>query len=92
MLIGIIFSMYLPGVSIWLDQFKIGNMSIPIGICLFLMRYPALLNFQMAELKKLAKAPKPILLTLFSNWVIAPIITALLAYYFLDGNDQLIIA
>jgi len=92
MLVGICFSIYLPTVSGWLDQFKIGNVSIPIGICLFLMMYPALLNFQMKELKKLAKAPKPILLTLVSNWVIAPIITAGLAYYFLEGNNQLIIA
>jgi len=82
MLIGIGFSIYLPGISTWLDSFKVGNVSIPIGICLFLMMYPALLNFQMSEVKKLAKAPKPILLTLFSNWVIAPLITAGLAYYF----------
>ena len=54
--------------------------------------YPALLNFQIGELKKLAKAPKPILLTLFSNWIIAPLVTAFLAYYFLEGKDQLIIA
>lgn len=56
------------------------------------MMYPALLNFQIGELKKLAKAPKPILLTLFSNWIIAPLVTAFLAYYFLEGKDQLIIA
>ena len=55
------------------------------------MMYPALLNFQIGELKKLAKAPKPILLTLFSNWIIAPLVTAFLAYYFLEGKDQLII-
>ncbi|MDG1914519.1 MAG: bile acid:sodium symporter [Crocinitomix sp.] len=61
-------------------------------MCLFLMMYPALLNFQIGELKKLAKAPKPILLTLFSNWIIAPLVTAFLAYYFLEGKDQLIIA
>ena len=92
MLLGIGLSIYLPGVSLWLDAWKIGNVSVPIGICLFLMMYPALLNFQMSEVKKLAKAPKPILLTLFSNWVIAPVVTAGLAYYFLEGKDQLIIA
>lgn len=92
MLIGVGFSQYLPGVSIWLDEWKVGNVSIPIGICLFLMMYPALLNFQMSEVKKLAKAPKPILLTLLSNWIIAPAVTAFLAYYFLSGKDQLIVA
>jgi len=92
MFLGIGVSIYIPNVSIWLDEWKVGNVSAPIGICLFLMMYPALLNFQTSELKKLAKAPKPILLTLFSNWIIAPIIAAGLAYYFLEGKDQLIIA
>jgi ACR3 family arsenite transporter len=40
----------------------------------------------------LAKNPKPIILTLMSNWIWAPIVTALLAYYFLAGHDQLIVA
>ncbi len=92
MLVGIGFSLYIPGVSIWLDEWKWGNVSVPIGICLFLMMYPALLNFQMSEVKKLAKSPKPILLSLLSNWVVAPLVTAGLAYYFLEGKDQLIVA
>lgn len=92
MLIGVALAEFLPNVSIWLDEWKIGNVSIPIGICLFLMMYPALLNFQMKEVRKLAKAPKPILITLFSNWIIAPIVTVVLANYFLEGHDQLIVA
>ncbi len=92
MLAGIGLSVYSPGISIWLDEWKIGNVSVPIAICLFLMMYPALLNFQMNEVKKLAKAPKPVLLSLLSNWLVAPVITAGLAYYFLEGKDQLIVA
>lgn len=91
MLIGVGFSIFIPGFSVWLNNWKVGNVSVPIGICLFLMMYPALLNFQMNEVKKLLKAPKPILLTLISNWIVAPIITALLAYYFLEGRNQLIV-
>ena len=75
-----------------MDEWKVGNVSVPIGICLFLMMYPALLNFQMGEAEKLLKAPKPIILTLLSNWIIAPLVTAILAYYFLEGRDQLIVA
>ncbi len=65
---------------------------MPIGICLFFMMYPALLNIQLSELKKLAKNPKPILLTLVSNWMVAPLVTAFLAYTFLGGQDQLVVA
>jgi len=92
MLIGVGFSVYIPGFSVWLNNWKIGNVSIPIGICLFLMMYPALLNFQMNEVKNLLKAPKPILLTLLSNWIVAPIVAAALAYFFLEGKNQLIVA
>jgi ACR3 family arsenite transporter len=56
------------------------------------MMYPALLNLQIKELKKLFHHPRPILLTILSNWVIAPIITTFLAYFFLAGHDQLIVS
>ena len=92
MLIGIFLAQYFPGLSSIMNKWKIGNVSIPIGVCLFLMMYPALLNFKISEVKKLLKAPKPIVLTLLSNWLIAPLVTAVLAYYFLEGHDQLIVA
>jgi ACR3 family arsenite transporter len=44
------------------------------------------------ELKKLLHNPKPIILTILSNWIWAPLITAWLAYFFLAGQDQLIIS
>jgi len=92
MAVGLLLSQYLPGLSRAIDSWQIRGISIPIGICLFLMMYPALLNIQLEELKKLAKNPKPIILTLFSNWIIAPSVTALLAYLFLTGHDQLIVS
>lgn len=92
MLIGILLADYFPSLSQEINDWKVGNVSIPIGVCLFFMMYPALLNFQLNEAKKLLKAPKPIILTLFSNWVLAPAVTALLAYFFLEGRDQLIVA
>ena len=92
MLIGILLADYFPSLSQEINEWKVGNVSIPIGVCLFFMMYPALMNFQLNESKKLLRAPKPIILTLFSNWVLAPAVTALLAYYFLEGRDQLIVA
>ena len=84
MFIGLLLSQFLPSFGEWLNDWKVGNVSVPIGICLFFMMYPALLNFQLKEVKKLMQAPKPILLTLFSNWVFAPLVTAGLAFYFLE--------
>jgi ACR3 family arsenite transporter len=92
MLAGILMSEYLPWISKAIDNFQIWDISLPIGICLFLMMYPAVLNLKGSELKKLGTNPKPIILTLISNWFIAPIVGLALANLFLTGNDQLIVA
>ncbi|MFX0105942.1 MAG: arsenic resistance protein [Candidatus Hodarchaeota archaeon] len=83
-LIGIIFSQIIPGISEAINALSIGQISIPIGICLFFMMYPAMLNLQVSELKKLGKNPKPIILTLVSNWLIAPFIGLLMVRLFLQ--------
>jgi ACR3 family arsenite transporter len=92
MAIGVLFSLYLPALGQAFDAWQIRGISVPIGILLFFMMYPALLNVQIKELKKLMQNPKPILLTTISNWIVAPIVTAYLAKYFLAGYDQLIVA
>jgi ACR3 family arsenite transporter len=92
MVVGVILSQTVPGISQAIDSWQIRGISIPIGICLFLMMYPALLNLQVSELKKLGRNPKPILLSLFSNWIVAPAVAALLAKLFLRGNEQLMVA
>ncbi|MFX1329701.1 MAG: ACR3 family arsenite efflux transporter [Promethearchaeota archaeon] len=91
-LIGIILSQIIPGISKAINSFSIGQISIPIGICLFLMMYPAMLNLQVSELKKLGRNPKPIILTIVSNWLIAPFAGLLMARVFLQGYEQLIVA
>lgn len=92
MILGLVLSQVFPALSIAINNWQIYGISIPIGICLFLMMYPALLNLQMSELKKLSKNPKPFILTIFSNWIVAPIVTVVLAYIFLQGHDQLIVS
>jgi len=91
-LIGILISQIFPGISDLINSIKIGEISVPIGICLFLMMYPAMLNLQVLELKKLGKNPKPIILTIISNWLIAPFVGLLMARIFLQGYELLIAA
>lgn len=92
MALGLVLSQYFPALSTTINDLQVSGISIPIGICLFLMMYPALLNFQIEELKKLFHSPKPIILTLFSNWILAPLVTVFLANLFLLGHDQLIVS
>ena len=44
MIVGLALSQTVPGLSQALNDWQIGGISVPIGICLFLMMYPALLN------------------------------------------------
>jgi len=90
--IGIVLSQLVPQISLAIDSLKIGQISIPIGICLFLMMYPAMLNLKGSELKKLGKNPKPIILTLISNWLVAPFVGLAMVKLFLQGNEQLSVA
>jgi ACR3 family arsenite transporter len=92
MAIGLLLSQVLPGLSIAINSWQYMGISIPIGICLFLMIYPALLNIQLSEIRKITKAPKPIVLTILSNWILAPVVTVILANMFLAGHDQLIVS
>ena len=87
-IIGIALSQFIPQISQAINSLQIGGISIPIGICLFLMMYPAMLNLQASELKKLGKNPKPIILTLVSNWLIAPFVGLAMANIFLPGDSE----
>jgi len=90
--VGILLSQTVPGIGETIDSWQIRGISVPIGICLFLMMYPAMLNLQVAEVKRLRENPKPILLSLVSNWIIAPLVAVTLANLFLKGNEQLNVA
>ncbi|MFX1310796.1 MAG: arsenic resistance protein [Promethearchaeota archaeon] len=85
---GIILSQLIPQISETIDALQIGGISIPIGICLFLMMYPAMLNIQASELKKLGRNPKPIIMTIVSNWLIAPFVGLAMVNIFLPGSSE----
>jgi ACR3 family arsenite transporter len=92
MVLGILLSQTIPNLGETINSWQISGISIPIGICLFLMMYPAMLNLKASELKKITKNPKPIVLTLISNWLIAPLVAFILAKIFLTDFDQLFFA
>ena len=92
MILGIVFSQVFPWISPVINSLSFAGISIPIGIALFVMMYPALLNLDFGEMQKLRDRPWPIVLTLVSNWLIAPFIAASLANIFLQGYPQLIVA
>lgn len=80
---GIMLGRLAPQVAIKLDAMSVYNVSIPIAICLFFMMYPIMVKIDFSEVVKVAKSPKPVLLTLFINWAIKPFTMYLFAYLFL---------
>ncbi len=92
MLAGVILSQY-TNIGQHIESFSIrGISSVPIGICLFFMMYPAVLNLKGSELKKLKHNPKPILLTMAANWLVAPLVGFCMAKLFLSDHDELFVA
>jgi ACR3 family arsenite transporter len=90
-LVGVLLSAY-TNTGARIEELSVRGISIPIGICLFFMMYPAVLNLKGSELRKVRNHPKPILLTFFSNWVVAPLVGFVLAKIFLADHDELFVA
>ncbi len=52
--------------------------------------YPTVVGIRFSDIKKAGKNPKPLLVTIIANWVIAPPLMTLFANIFLAGNPQYI--
>ncbi|MFT7619980.1 MAG: ACR3 family arsenite transporter [Planctomycetota bacterium] len=91
MIAGVLLSQY-TNLGDRIEALSVRGISVPIGICLFFMMYPAVLNLKGSELRKLKNNPKPILLTFFSNWILAPLVGFGLAKLFLSDHDELFVA
>jgi len=71
-IIGLLLGRFLPSFGEYLDSLKYAQLSIPIGICLFFMMYPTVVGIAFSDVRKAVKKPKPMLLTIIANWLIAP--------------------
>jgi len=81
--VGIILGRLFPDMALILDRMSVAQVSIPVAICLFFMMYPIMVKIDFAEVVRAGKTPKPVLLTLFANWVIKPFTMVGIATFFL---------
>ncbi len=88
--VGLLIGKFLPEFGQFMDSLKFRQLSIPIGILLFFMMYPTVVGIRFSDIRKAANRPKPLLVTIIANWVIAPILMTFLANTFLAGNPQYI--
>jgi ACR3 family arsenite transporter len=87
---GLLIGRFLPQFGQFMDSLKFNKLSIPIGILLFFMMYPTVVGIRFSDIRKAAKRPKPLLVTVIANWVVAPIIMTVYANVLLAGNPQYI--
>jgi ACR3 family arsenite transporter len=88
--VGLLLGRFLPQLGQYLDSLKFAQISIPIGVLLFLMMYPTVVGISFSDVKKATQFPKPMLITIIANWAIAPPLMTLYANLLLRGNPQFI--
>ncbi|MDH7594660.1 MAG: arsenic resistance protein [Candidatus Bathyarchaeia archaeon] len=89
-IVGLLLGRFLPQFGQFMDSLKFNKLSIPIGILLFFMMYPTVVGIRFSDIRKAAHNPKPLLVTIIANWVVAPIIMTIYANVLLAGNPQYI--
>ncbi|MEM3666856.1 MAG: hypothetical protein QW222_07240 [Candidatus Bathyarchaeia archaeon] len=82
---GILIGNCFPGFSEFLGRWVIPGTSVPliVGVCLFLMIYPILVNTRFERLKEAVAAPGPLFTNVFYVWTVKPLIMFVLAWFFL---------
>ncbi|MCW4030437.1 MAG: ACR3 family arsenite efflux transporter [Candidatus Bathyarchaeota archaeon] len=86
--VGLLVGQFIPAFGQFMDSLKFAKLSIPIGILLFFMMYPTVVGIQFSDVKKAARNPKPLIVTIIANWIIAPPLMTFLANVFFAGNPQ----
>jgi len=76
---GLLVGRFLPQFGQFMDSLKFRQLSIPIGILLFFMMYPTVVGIRFSDIRNAATRPKPLLVTIIANWLIAPPLMTLYA-------------
>jgi ACR3 family arsenite transporter len=72
MVAGVLIGLYLPAIPAFLGRFEYAQVSIPVGVLIWLMIYPMMLKIDFAAIVNVGKNPKGLIVTWVVNWLIKP--------------------
>src|SRR5450830_565507 len=86
--IGLGLGKLFPGMEHSIDSIKVGFVSIPIAIGLFMMMFPIMLRIRLEEAVKAAKSWKELGIVIFFCWFVSPVYMYLLSWIFLRNHPE----
>lgn len=86
--VGLGLGKLLPGMGPAIDRVKIGFVSVPIAIGLFMMMFPIMVRIRLEDAVKAAKSWKELSIVIFFNWFISPFYMYVLTRIFLRSHPE----
>jgi len=88
MVLGVGIGNFYPDASTYINSLSKGTTNIPLAIGLILMMYPPFTKVRYDRLAEVFKNTKVLIVSLFLNWIIGPVLMFLLAITFLHDYPE----